>query len=300
MKTRLTFTEIFKEAARVFRLHFGKIILLILLVMIPIGILEGIITTMFSNNEVINTFIEIMADESATADQMGTALSEMMASLMPFLIMELIVTVMAFVFPAALIKLTLDEGRHGALTLNYMEGDIYVINDSPAEVHDVGTAGYYLGQGVRAIPRVAFCALCGSLLVSVGLSLFVLPGLIALLMTLVSSFYVVLTGKTSFRGFFDTGLILVKRPLILGVYIFTFGASVAVSYFLNIVLSHIPIPEGLENVMSVGLSTVSLCLTSVLTAFSAIAVAVTMINTLDVLGYEADEKGFLVKKSPEQ
>ncbi len=294
MNKYIGFGEAVKETVRILRLHFPKVIALILLIMLPLSVIYGIIGEVALSNGEIEQIYELAADPETESSVLSAAINQAMPSILPVLLMEMIVALLSLAFPVALVRLTLDEGRHGALTLNYSVGDIYVVNVEPNEVHDVGSAAFYFGNALRLMPRVALCALCGGIIVMAGFMLMVVPGFIALIVAGVSIFYVALTGSTAFRGFFGAGRMILKRPVILGAFLAGTGVSFFTSVLLGSLLSLIPSPEGWTTVFSAGITAVGTCLSSVVTAFSTILVTCLMVNTLDVNGFKYDENGFLV------
>ena len=63
---RLSFGRVFRESARIFRLHFKKIIIMILLVMVPTGIVTAVSELFLLKNESVNLFIEVFSNNKST------------------------------------------------------------------------------------------------------------------------------------------------------------------------------------------------------------------------------------------
>ncbi|MCR5694184.1 MAG: hypothetical protein K6G89_04345 [Clostridia bacterium] len=298
MKNYLPFGDILKESARVFRLHFTKILILILLVMLPLSIVNGIVGEIMLRDSGLTAFMELMNDENATEEMIETGLADLIPGIMPSLLLMTLLSLLALTFPAALTRLTLDECRHGALTLNYMQGDLYVVVTDANEVHDVGSATDYFGASVKLMPKIIFCTLCGGLITMAGLSLMFFPGLIAFAVMSVSLYYTVLTGRTGFKGFLETGILLLKRPFILLVFIVGNGAALFTNFMINNLFLLIPLPEATAGtVLSVALTAASTCIASVVTAFTAIITTCLTVESLDKRGFKANEKGFLTAGS---
>lgn len=300
MNKLLSFAEVFKEAGRIFRLHLSKILIIVFLVMVPLGLLSGIAGEFLLDTNALQEFAEVAQNEESTYEEVYEAVYTVAPKVVPYLLLELLAGVLSLALPIAIARLTIDEGRHGALTLNYTDGDMYVVNTEPEEVREVGSATSYFADGIKLLPRVALCVICGGIIAFLGFMIMLLPGLLVAVVTGLSCYYVVLTGHYPLKGLLGSGLVALKRPLTLLLFLLGNGASLFTSYVLSFLLSLIPLPEAYASVFTVAFTVITVCVSSVVTAFTAIAVTCSMVNALDRMGYRRNENGFMEKEVQER
>ncbi len=292
---RLSFGGVFRESARIFRLHFKKIIIMILLVMVPAGIVTAVSELFLLKNESVNLFLEVFSNNKSTQDEIYEAFYNAASSLVPFLLLMLVVAILSMLLPAAIARLTLDEGRRGILARYETDEAMNVVHSDDFDHVEVLSGTTYVMNAIKMLPRIAICAIIGTLIASLGFLIMFIPGMIIAVVAGLSCYFVSLTGLTFFKGLLGTGGALLKRPLMMIVYLISGAATLMTTFLFGFAFSFIPLNGTAGIAGSVAITTVTLCLSSVVSAFGSIAVSCYMINALDISGYERTESGFMEK-----
>lgn len=291
MIDKLSFTEIIGEAARIFRLHFAKIILLVLLIVLPVSLLQSWIMDVIQKDNSIVMFQETFRKyEGSTEEELNAAseeiysvINEAASRLMPYTLVYLLAYVLSLAFTAAVIRLTFDEGRHGALSLNYKYGDITVINEHSEELHDVGSAVDYLTVGIKALPRLALTMIVVIALTFLGFMLFLVPGLIIALLGSLAIYTTVIINRGGFKTVATTVRIVFAHPAALLYYVARLAISSLLSWAVSMGASGLFLLTGIEvsGAPAIIANTVILSLVSLPVAFLDVAVTVALINRID-------------------
>ena len=291
MIDKLSFTEIIAEAARIFRLHFAKIMLLVLMIVLPVSLLQSWIADVIQKDNAIVMLQEIYSKyESSTEDELNEAYDEIAsatgdagARLTPYLLVYLVAYILSLAFTAAVIKLTFDEGRHGALSLNYKYGDITVINEHSEELHDVGSASDYLAGGVKVLPKLTLTIIIIIALAFLGFMFFVVPGLIIAFLGSLAIYTTVIADRGGVRTVVNTVRIVFAHPAVLLYYVARVAISGTLSWAVSLGASGLFALAGIEvsGVPAIIAGAVILSLIALPVSFLDVAVSVVMINRID-------------------
>lgn len=291
MIDKLSFTEIIGEAARIFRLHFAKIVLLILMIVLPVSLLQSWIADVIQKDSSIVVLREIYSQyESSTEEELNEAYEEIASAtadagsrLTPYLLVYLLSYILSLAFTAAVIKLTFDEGRHGALSLNYKYGDITVINEHSEELHDVGSVGDYLSAGIRSLPKLAFTLIIVIALSFLGLMFFVVPGFIIAFLGSLAIYTTVIIDRGGFKTVINTVRIVFAHPVVLLYYLARLAISVFLSWAVSLGASGMFALAGIEvtGAPAIVASTLIMALIALPISFLDVVVSVVLINRID-------------------
>lgn len=291
MEKGISLSDALRESFRIFKNHFAKIVILVLLVIVPLGIIGSVTANFLQQDEKFKKLYDTLSSDQASAGDIYDAAQSVAGNIVPFLLILLLVSLLSLILPVAMARLTLDDCRNGLLSRGANVAEMNVVQTEHEAGHkDLGATDYLL-EGVKIIPRVSLCVICGSLLASAGFLLMYVPGLVITVITLISTVYVALTSSTHFRGFFGTCRLLIRRPMILLAFFVGGFASLAISFIFSLLFSAIPVTGNLY--FNVATSTVTNVLSSFAVAFTTVTVTLLMINTLDRLGYQREDDGFM-------
>lgn len=290
MIEKLSVGGVLGEAWRIYRLHFFKILLLILLVILPVSVLNGFITDAMTNDSAVKVLMDILnsgSQSTATAEEVSEAMAAAAPRMIPFLLVLVVLLVLSDVFTIAVARLTLDEGRHGALSLNYKIGDLTVVNEHDAELHDVGSATDYFTAAIRRLPGWALTVLIGAVFVFFGMMIMFFPGIIALVLLSMSVYTVAAEEQRGIRALGRTLRVIISNPAVILYFAATFGLTLVLSNLVSLALSGILVIAGLgENAIAgVVASALGTSLVYIAASFGNIIMSVVMINRLDIINY---------------
>ncbi len=293
---KITFGGVFKESARIFRLHFKTIIVLVLLVMIPVGVITGISELVLLKNESVNVFLDVFSNSESSQNEIYESFYGAAPSLVPFLLVMLLVSMLTLLLPAAVSRLTLDEGRRGLLSRSRADEEMNVVHSDDFDLQQTSTATQYFTGALKMLPKIAACTLLGAVFAALGFIIMFLPGLIIAVIAGLSCYFAALTGQTFFKGLLGTGGAVVKRPLMFVMYLVSSAATLFTTFIVGLLLALIPLSGTAGIIGSVVITTVTLLISSLVSAFGSIAVSCYMINALDNSGYKRKENGFMEKE----
>ncbi|MBO7398909.1 MAG: hypothetical protein J6V10_07425 [Clostridia bacterium] len=290
MIEKLSVGGVLGEAWRIYRLHFFKILLLTLLIILPVSVLNGLITDAMTNDSAVKVLFDMLnsgSQSTATAEEVSEAMANAAPRMIPFLLVLAVLLVLADVFTIAVARIGHDEGRHGALSLNYKIGDLTVVNEHEPELVDVGTATEYFTGAIRMLPAWVLTVLAGSVFVFFGFMFMFMPGLIALALLSITVYTVAAEDRKGFKALGKTLRVIIAHPVVVLYFIATFGLTFALANLMSLAISGILAVAGLgeSTVAAVAASAVGTTLIYIPAAFGDLVMAVVMTNRLDIINF---------------
>ncbi|MBR5006053.1 MAG: hypothetical protein IKY07_03060, partial [Clostridia bacterium] len=98
MIEKLSVGGVLGEAWRIYRLHFFKILLLTLLIILPVSVLNGLITDAMTNDSAVKVLFDMLnsgSQSTATAEEVSEAMANASPRMIPFLLVLAVLLVLA-------------------------------------------------------------------------------------------------------------------------------------------------------------------------------------------------------------
>ena len=288
----LSIKLVFKEAARVFKKNVAVIAALFLMMYVPVALLNSFAMVKLDNSEKIAAVSEELKREDITEEEKELAeavFADELSKQSVYLLAVALVSVLSSAFSLAIIKLSADEsaGCDLGVRCEFAEGDVVIEAEYDAVTgsytcidEEKRDYQYYFSEAVRCLPRYIFAVLFSALMVMLGMFFFVIPGIIAAIITAFVPYVVALTGFRSKAAFSFASTVISKNHKLLALYAISIIANFLLTEASSFVMTKLAVGNVYgEFAIFTGLSCIMAFATIIFTVALAVAFSYAIENS---------------------
>lgn len=196
--------SLLKESISVIKKNIGLILILFLIVYVPVALLNSFAYVNLDNSQEVSRALELLMEQGISEEEKEFRLvmaRDEMAKYYLYMLAFLAVSILAATFSLAVIKLSADSLQGSENTIEY---------DGEERNYQ-----YYFSEAVKLLPKYIFSVLVACVMVICGMFLFVLPGIVAFVISTLVIYTVALTPFKGRPAFAFCGTVIAKKPTIL-------------------------------------------------------------------------------------